>query len=439
MQDDIHLIEKCRILVEEKVRLGQSEGWKESDFELVSTQIEKDTGIVLSVTTLKRIWGKVKYDHKPNITTLNTLAKFNGFENWRAFTHQQQLKNGHSKAGNGQSNHYPIKDYQRERFVWRNAKRFMLVFVGIAVLGIGIVVTAYTRKGKEKPLNTNLFSFSSKKVISEGVPNTVIFDYDVHAADAGDSIFIQQSWDEQLRRRVSYENKHATFIYYYPSFYNAKLLVNNQIVKEHDLLITTAGWLPLIRKHPDAPVYFNLEEAKANGALALSIEKIKAALAPRYDGVPVIDYYNIQSFDSLSSDDFTFETAIRNTYQASAGVCQKTEVRIFFGQNFVLVPLSAKGCVSDLNFYFLGDSKNGKEEDLSAFGCDFSEWVTLKVHVKSHRGTIHINNRLVYEGVVPSERTSIATGVDFRFTGAGSVDYVRLTKSDGSIVFADEF
>src|SRR5690606_28600948 len=30
-------------------------------------------------------WGKIKYDSKPTVTTLNALAKFNGFENWRSF------------------------------------------------------------------------------------------------------------------------------------------------------------------------------------------------------------------------------------------------------------------------------------------------------------------------------------------------------------------
>jgi hypothetical protein len=55
------------------------------EFETLSEQIREKTGIYLSVTTLKRLWGKVKYESKPTITTLNALAKFMDFESWRDF------------------------------------------------------------------------------------------------------------------------------------------------------------------------------------------------------------------------------------------------------------------------------------------------------------------------------------------------------------------
>jgi len=45
------------------------------DFEKLSSAIE-DKRVFTSVTTLKRIWGKVRYDHSPTLTTLNTLPGF---------------------------------------------------------------------------------------------------------------------------------------------------------------------------------------------------------------------------------------------------------------------------------------------------------------------------------------------------------------------------
>jgi hypothetical protein len=88
------LLSHCKKLIEEKLGWGNSEKWTNQDFEELSQRIFEATTITLSPTTLKRIWGKVKYDSAPTITTLNTLAQFTGFEHWRAFRQNHFPKNG---------------------------------------------------------------------------------------------------------------------------------------------------------------------------------------------------------------------------------------------------------------------------------------------------------------------------------------------------------
>ena len=88
------LKENCKQLIEEKLGWGSSEHWTNQDFDLLSEKIYAVTGVALSQTTLKRIWGKVKYDSAPTVTTLNTLAKFVGFDNWRDFRQKQTIHTG---------------------------------------------------------------------------------------------------------------------------------------------------------------------------------------------------------------------------------------------------------------------------------------------------------------------------------------------------------
>src|SRR5687767_7943516 len=79
-------IKKCLQLIEERLNWGPSQNWANYDFEKLGSAIEDKTDVVLSITTLKRIWGKVKYDHSPTLTTLNTLARFLDYDDWRSFT-----------------------------------------------------------------------------------------------------------------------------------------------------------------------------------------------------------------------------------------------------------------------------------------------------------------------------------------------------------------
>src|ERR1700754_4333336 len=98
MQTDETLIRQVKKMFEEKTGWGDSENWTNQDFLQLSELIRDQTGVTLSHVTLKRVWGKVKYDSLPNTHTLNTLAQFLGYDNWRDFTVQHTTTSGTNPA-----------------------------------------------------------------------------------------------------------------------------------------------------------------------------------------------------------------------------------------------------------------------------------------------------------------------------------------------------
>ena len=79
------LVERCLLQIEEKLGWGSSDLWHNEVFNELSEKIQEATDVLLSSTTLKRIWGKVNYKSAPSINTLNTLSQFAGYTNWRDF------------------------------------------------------------------------------------------------------------------------------------------------------------------------------------------------------------------------------------------------------------------------------------------------------------------------------------------------------------------
>ena len=55
------------------------------EFNALCHDILQKTGKQISLSSIKRLWGYVKYDGFPSITTLNTLAHYNGFRDWETF------------------------------------------------------------------------------------------------------------------------------------------------------------------------------------------------------------------------------------------------------------------------------------------------------------------------------------------------------------------
>ena len=433
MDLDELLLQKCRLLIEEKLGWGHSAIWTNRDFETLSDRIEADTKIKLSVATLKRIWGKVKYNSKPTITTLDTLVQFIGYENWRIF---KGLESDASRPKANGVKPVPVAN-QSERLPPRKLSRLMLAPVIFTILsGVIILFIFFTGKDDDslnKSDSKDLFSFASKKVVSDGVPNSVIFHYDASAASPNDTIFIQQSWDTRLRQQVTRNSRDATSIYYYPGFFQAKLVVNNRIVKEHNLYIRSKGWLPVIERE-QVPIYFEAAEATGEGVMTLSSEKILESGVMLHPEPPWVAFHNARTFSNLRSDNFIFETAVKNDYNAGAGVCQLTEIHLRLEGGMIMIPLSVKGCVGKLNLIDM----DGRKADPTALGCDFSDWVNVRLDVNDGLGKLFINGKKEFDLNFKIKPVKIV-GLLYRFQGTGSINFVKLFTRGGEAVYEENF
>jgi hypothetical protein len=427
------LKENCKRLIEDKLGWGSSTHWTNQDFDLLSEKISGVTGITLSQTTLKRIWGKVKYESAPTVTTLNTLAKYLGFENWRDFRQTQNILAEHSVAGE------TMKEVKTTGTGNKSRKFYLLpaLIIGLTVFSILSWNFFTSRSIEKKEMNTGgAYQFSSKKMVLLGVPNSVVFEYDA-SASASDSIFIQQSWDNRLRTQVPKDQHLHTSIYYYPGFFQAKLLAGDRILKEHSVFIQTDGWLRLIEQDP-IPIYFKKEDAAGSGSLTLPLAKIKSLNVPLEPSVPYVYFANVREFGDLSSNDFIFETSVRNDFKEGSGVCQKSEIRLITEGSMISIPLSAKGCISENNLFCLGRYIRGKENDLSGFGVDFNHFIKVRLEVMNGKAAFFVDDRMVYhlDGMMSGTKIK---GIIFRFQGTGSVKSVKLSKGDGKMVYEDLF
>jgi hypothetical protein len=127
MKNEVFYVEKCRELVEQKLSWGDSANWQNQDFERLSERIFEVTKVNLSSSTLKRVWGKVSYNSTPHPTTLNTLARFVGYENWRAFTN-----NGFAKPIEAPSE--KIQEVESISSKKTSKSKFWVVMLGLLIV-----------------------------------------------------------------------------------------------------------------------------------------------------------------------------------------------------------------------------------------------------------------------------------------------------------------
>jgi len=174
----------------------------------------------------------------------------------------------------------------------------------------------------------------------------------------------------------------------------------------------------------------------SDGKMTLSVKKLQDRNIKMQPNPPTVFFTNVMDFGEIYSDDFTFETSLRNDYHEGASICQSTKVYLLCEGTAIYVPLSIKGCVSDADMLFTNFYTSGKQEDLSAFGVDFSSFVKLRIESKNRKANIFINNKQVYTVNKDIIKSKII-GIYFMFQGTGSVDYVQLT--NGKVNYRDDF
>lgn len=407
-------LKECLLQIEAKLGWGASKDWLNQDFQLLSDSIFEETKVRLSITTLKRVWGKVNYDSAPSISTLNTLALFLGHENWSTF------KQANKPA--------PQKPEIKKSFLYSKPLAAVLLLIlatsTLLLLATGNKATseAYTAEELEK------VRFSSQP-ITLGLPNSVVFNYDFGDIDP-DSGFIQQSWNEALTFGIDPGGKEATGIYYYPGYFRAKLRANNQVLKEHDIHIRTDGWMATIG-NGQIPRYLYKEDIAQAGALRLSQALFEEVHATEDERAPLLTYHFFDDFGTVPGTNFEFETRFRNTYKKSNGICQHTRILVHGKDGTLIIPFSIPGCISDLEIFMAGMSIDGKSNDLSAFGTDMHLWQELKCISKKGQVQLYLNQQLIYEFATTTAIGDIV-GFKFQFSGAGEVDYVKLASNQGT-------
>ena len=393
--------------------------------------IYEKTQIQLSLSTIKRLWDST-YNKTFQIKTLDALVQYLDYRNWHHFKEQyfKEVQNQY-KEKNG--NQIRI-DNQRKRLLIKLA---LLVFIIVTISILAFLSTK--RKENNVVISTNDIVFTSKKSIKEGVPNTIIFNYDVSLYET-DSLWIQLSWNKKERELINRNDHFYTCTYYYPGYHYAKVVVNNEFVNGHYVHITTKDWLTLVRYKPDdvLPTYIKNTEVISNGTMYASPYLLKLNNIDVTKNEFYVSYFNIKEFGGLEADNFAFETEIKISNKKLALICQTCWFYIYGENGSIVLPICSQGCVSDIGI-LAGDIRiSGKTNDLSTLGCDLTEWRKVRGEVVNKEMKIYIDNKHVYTLSYNTEIGKIK-GLHYFFKGCGAVKKIRLFDPSGSVVYTDDF
>jgi len=417
-------IERYRQLVEEKFHFNYEGGsLRQRDLEYLAGWIEEKTGIVLSLSTLKRLWKK-DYDQTPHPSTLQALVAVLGYKDWQEFKLQNPVT--------GIS--LPVAQKQKRLLVFN---RWLLMATVPVFAAFVWLFAAVTEKSKKKLSVNGPVRFAANKTMVQDVPTTVIFNYDLGQVEA-DSFFFQQSWNGNEKVSIDPGNHYYSNIYYYPGFHIAKLIANDSVIRFLNVHITTNGWLALVRRSPadSIPVYIKKSNPLNTGILHITPDDLHSSNIDMSRSF-MVSYFNVHDFENTYSDNFSLETRIICD-SSNMVPCPAFELTIICEGHIFYLDLATKGCERNIGIKMGEVRRDGASSDLSMFGRDLYKWQRLQIRVVQKKATIYLDGQPFYT-ISFKDNFGRIEGLNFNFTGTGAVDYVKLTNGQGRLVYQDDF
>lgn len=422
-QSEREYIILCKRLIEEKFHFESENGTlRQRDLEYLADSIKEKSGIVLSLSTLKRLWKK-DYDQTPHPPTLQALTSVLGYKNWQEFKLNENPVPSISFIAPRKKRSWPFK-------------RWVLVPLAVALPVLFWLSTFLSREVDQmKPVVKGPVTFTGNKTVSQGVPSTIIFNYDLSNVEA-DSFFFQQSWNPLEKVKLDPKEHYYSNIYYYPGFHKAKLIANDSILQRFKVHITTNGWMPLARYlfTDQIPVY--LEKPLTKGTLHITRNDLVSSNVNVDKGF-VLSYYNVREFENTHSDNFSLDTRIVCD-SINTIACPGFELVVICEAHIFFVRMMGKGCERDIGIKMGEVYHDGIKNDLSRFGRNLYRWQHLKIQVAAKQGTIYLDDAPVHTITFKNDFGKVV-GLVYNFIGTGAVDFVKLKNGENKLVYVEEF
>jgi transcriptional regulator with XRE-family HTH domain len=413
-------LNRLRIIIGEKSRLGPPDAWKQRDFASLIDLIYKETRIHLSLSTLKRLWHK-NYSGTPHPSTLDALAQYAGYDNWYAFRIETDDSEDHG-----------VNPAERLNLSSARQSRVSRLITAILIILIIPLIIFIVYRLKEPS-----FSLAPHVMTCDSVPSQAVFRITARG-NVKDSLFLVPS--RRYRRSITVKPHQREVMCHYPvpGLYTATLFYGNRAADSAEVLIKTDGWLASVynynrMKGSSIEHYFSSGEISDNGRICLTGEKL-ASNGISVDGNLYTLYYYVAEPFKMDYDNFILETRVKADSIFNYPY-PYFYLSLMTREGMEFIPFSVQGIEQDQSINFSDSFLEGNTNDLSSLTTRVYSWNDIRIENSDRHVKILINGKEAVSFTYKEPLEPIC-GFNFTFLGTGSIDRLVLLDDKGNTVFS---
>jgi hypothetical protein len=409
-------VERLKKKLVDSLGWGELESWTHRDFQNLSQLIFESTKEQVSVTTLKRLTGKVEYHGLPYQHTLDIVCQFVGYKSWLEFT-REQIQPKNTKA-------HPDKSFKSVWVLWA----FLLLILGIAVS------IWWPFRNETHSLPTSKAVLKSNSPNTNHAPHTVNFYIEIpdEYKDKQNIISFGEKQGVMLLDNAKLKNLQVSHTYEKPGYYQAKIFSNKEVLATESILVETGGWQCTVYQHENPiPVSYK----PILGSLTMVPAELSKASVDTSQQFHLTfqNYRNI----NLCGDSFTFAARLRSIPNHTNGYLPKVQIKLVFGNKPVF--LSFDSSATSVTIYNqISDVILPEKDQKKFFRKSISQWSDIRFTTSNQTAKVFFNDKEIYTTTYNDHLGSLK-GLEFRFRGIGEVQHWQLKDHEGIVVLHEKF
>lgn len=415
--NDFRLLELCCQKVASKFGSTAIETWRNNDYVQLSALLRRETKVLISENTLKRLFGKLKTTERyyPQKATRDALAVFIGFRDW------QEFETVHNVALTFTPLQSPDAEPTQKRPLKNTGINRLFIFIGLVLL---ILLTAVW---KWWPVNQENLSAKLKCLNPQGhTPHSAIFKL-VQKNDTHLNLSeYEVDFKDGKRGRTKFSDSTLTHYYELPGVYFPVLYWKNKVVDTARVYLASDGWEVTAQIQNDTTrVYPILLPKSTNRQIPpdLSIHQILAA------GVDTVrtfftNYANMHH-TNISGDNMMMEAFITTSKERPGVRCSQVDIALYGEKDRHELSLIKPECTAWSYYKFSEKYKSGKSEDLRSLGHNLSKGGRIKLTVINKVASLYIEDQKVFE-IRYEKSIGNILGINLMFSGIGKFSNFKM-------------
>jgi len=385
--------------------------WRVEDYNRLSSQLGKQTGVYLSVNTLKRIFGRLKTPVRyfPQKATRDALSQFIGYRDWQEF----ELVYSTLKTENFTSNSIGQKSVIEEPIVNKDkdTKPSRPVITLCTVLLLTVIAFVFFWNKTDESGNVKLVCENP----FGNVPHTAVFKLDSKVSFDQKEEFKVDFMDEATQSTIMGEKKITKF-FRNPGVVYATLFYHNKPIDTVSAYLQTKGWVA--NSGNDTSRAFPIAGLRSLDPKNIYVSSRQLDSAGLDTHKPfIVGFSNIKP-SHINGDNFSFSCKVFAEQSRPGTQCVETTIIILGEKNRHLLKLNRQSCVAFSEYKFSEVRVLGSEQFLGALAFNPENGAEVMIKVEHKLASVLLNGKTVLS-VKYQRSIGRVMGIKILFNGIG--------------------
>ena len=412
----------CFEKIENKFEHGRISNWTNKEFQLLSDSILEETKLYISISSLKRILGKVEYNFNPQQETKNALAKYIGYSSWDDFVFNSKVEN------------QPAEEIIISQLTQNKKKKQLIIGFIITLLLVLLLFILILNKAQKA-------SFSVEKNKAQA-PFLATFNYDISSLGNEKVVINYDDFSYLTNDELSPSKNTLNYSFRIPDVYYVKFISKNKTLKKIPIVAYSEGWYATICNfdNKDKNIFKFIpsnDSYKHDGVMEVMPSQV---IKYGFDTTLLywMKYRNIRDF-KLDGKAFIYELKLRNKTKNHGLDCPEIVVSIMGDKNKITAIYRYPGTNGKWATYSFSEKEiHSEDQNMSAFDCNMDDWHVAKIEVKNKTALFWYDSKLIYK-VSFNEEIGNISGLMLQTKGPGKFDYIKLYNQNNQLVYVDDF